>query len=110
MLCRCGVGSGGGFEGDPVAHGGELGDVVTHPAFGVDEAVVVIGSEVVEAGEWVGEQVPDDDEDGAGDRHEGLEFAAAFDDASVAFAEESVGLGGGTVTLLGAGDLEGSVG
>src|SRR6185312_6412327 len=50
MLCRCGFGSGGGFEGDPVAHGGELGDVVAHPAFGGDAVGVVVGSEVVEAG------------------------------------------------------------
>ena len=40
------------------------------------------------------EQVPDDDQDGAGDRDQGLEFAAAFDDAPVAFAEEGVGFGG----------------
>ena len=33
-------------------------------------------------------------EDGAGDRDQGLEFAAAFDDAPVAFTEEGVGLGG----------------
>jgi hypothetical protein len=44
------LGSGGGFEGDPVAHGGELGDVVAHPAFGGDAVDVVVGSEVVEAG------------------------------------------------------------
>ena len=83
MLCRCGFGSGGGFEGDPVAHGGQLGDVSTHPAFDVDAAGVVIGSEFAEAGSGVVEQVPDDDQDGAGDRDQGLEFAAAFDDAPV---------------------------
>jgi hypothetical protein len=31
---------------------------------------------------------------GAGDRDQGLEFAAAFEDAPVAFAEEGVGLDG----------------
>ena len=36
--------------------------------------------------------MPDDDQDGAGDRDEGFEFAAAFDDAPVALAEEGVGL------------------
>ena len=46
MLCRCGFGLGGGFEGDSVAHGGELGDVVAHPAFGGDADGVVVGSEV----------------------------------------------------------------
>ncbi|HTY32059.1 MAG TPA: hypothetical protein VMD50_11725, partial [Mycobacterium sp.] len=38
--------------------------------------------------------MPDDDEDGAGDRDQGLEFAAAFDDAAVAFTQEGVGFGG----------------
>src|SRR4026207_1708140 len=50
-----GVGGGGGFDGDPVAEGGELGDVVTHAAFDVDAAGVVVGSEVMEAGEGGGE-------------------------------------------------------
>ena len=68
--CRCGtvyLGLGGGFEGDPVAHRGELGDVVAQPPFGVDALGVVVGSEVAEAGFGVCEQVPDDDQDGAGD-------------------------------------------
>src|SRR6202171_4002512 len=86
-------GSGGGFEGDSEAQRGELGDVVAHPAFDVDPGDVVVGSEVVEAGEGVGEQVPDDDQDGAGDRDQGLELAATFDDAAVALAEEGVGSG-----------------
>ena len=69
--CRCGtvyLGLGGGFEGDLVAHRGELGDVVAQLPFGVDAQHVVVGSEVAEAGCRVGEQVPDDDEDRAGDR------------------------------------------
>ena len=37
---------GGGFEGDPVAHGGELGDVVAQPALGGDSVGVVVGAEV----------------------------------------------------------------
>ena len=37
---------GGGFEGDPVAHGGELGDVVAQPSFDGDAAGVVVGAEV----------------------------------------------------------------
>ena len=89
MLCRCGFGSGGGFEGDPVAHRGELGEVVADLAFGVDAVGVVVGSEIAESSRWVGEQVPDDGQDGAGDRDERFEFAAAFDDAPVAFAESS---------------------
>ena len=58
MLWRCGIrGLGGGFEGDPVAHGGELGDVVAHPPFGVDAVGVVVGAKVAEAGGRVGQQV-----------------------------------------------------
>ena len=49
------LGSGGGFEGDPVAHGGELGDVVADLSFGGDAVGVVVGAEVVEAGGGVGE-------------------------------------------------------
>jgi hypothetical protein len=39
-------------------------------------------------------QVPDDDQDGAGDGDQGFELAAALDDAPVAFAQEGVGPGG----------------
>jgi hypothetical protein len=59
--------SGGGFEGDPVAEGLELTDVVTHLAVEVDPGVVVAGSEVAELGVVVVEQVPGDDQDGAAD-------------------------------------------
>src|ERR1700741_1774359 len=93
-LRDCVVGSGGGFEGDPVAEGGELGDVVADASLGDDAVGVVIGAEVVEAGGGVGEQVPDDDQEGARDRDQGLELAAAFDDAPVAFTQEGGGLGG----------------
>ena len=82
-----------GFEGDGVAEGLQLADVVADCLFGVDAVGVVVDAEVVEACGGVGEQVPDDHQDGAGDRDEGLELAAAFDQASVAFAEEGVGLG-----------------
>ncbi len=61
----------------------------------VDAAFVVVGAEVAVGGGGVGEQVPDDDEDGTGDRDERLAFASAFDDAPVALAEEGVGAGGG---------------
>jgi hypothetical protein len=43
--------------------------------------------------------VSDDDHDGAGDGDQGLELAAAFDQASIAFAEEGVGLGGRGVVV-----------
>ena len=61
----------------------------------VQTAGVVVGAEVVVAGGGVGEQVPDDDQDGSGDGDEGFELAAAFDQAPVAFPEEGVGLGRG---------------
>src|SRR5512142_1812860 len=86
--------SGGLGEGDGVAEGFELADVVAGLAVVVDAAGVVAGAEVVVAGGGVGEQVPDDDHDGAGDGNQGLELAAALDDPPVAFAEEGVGLAG----------------
>ena len=52
---------------------------------------VVVVSEVAEAGCWIGEQVPDNDQARAGNRDQGLESAAALDDTAVAFVEEGVG-------------------
>jgi hypothetical protein len=54
----------------------------------------VTGAEVVVADAAVGEQVPDDHQDGAGDGDHGLELAAAAGQAPVAFSEEGVGLAG----------------
>ena len=73
----------------------ELADEVSASAVLVDALGVEVGAEVVVAGGGVGEEVPDDDEDRAGDRDEGFELAAAFDESAVALAEERVGLGGG---------------
>ena len=87
--------SGGWAQGDGEAEGLELADVVEGLAVLVDAGRVVVAAEVVEARGGVGEQVPDDDQDGAGDRDEGLELAAAFDQPPVALAEEGVGLGRG---------------
>ena len=67
-----------GFEGDAVAQGGELRDVVTGSAFNVDAGRVVVGTEVVETGRGVVQQVPDDDQDRPGNSDEGLELAAAL--------------------------------
>jgi hypothetical protein len=79
---------GGGFEGDPVAHGGQLGDVVAQPSFDGDAVGVIVGAKIAEAGGRVGQQVPDDDQDGAGDREQGFELAAAFDEAPVTLTQE----------------------
>jgi hypothetical protein len=49
-----------------------LGDVVAQSAFDGDAVGLVVGAEVAEAGGRVGQQVPDDDQDGAGDRDQGL--------------------------------------
>jgi hypothetical protein len=57
------AGSGGGFEGDLVAEGLELADVVALGAFSVDAGVVEAGAQVMEVGLWVGQQVPGDDQD-----------------------------------------------
>jgi hypothetical protein len=91
-------GSGGVFaggEGDGQAESLELADVVADLALSVDVGVVVAGSEVVEPGFGVGEQVEDDDQDGAGDSDDGFAFAAAPGQPPVAFAEEGVGPAGG---------------
>src|SRR6266511_302050 len=87
-------GSGCGGEGDGEAEGFQLADVVAGLAGRVDAAGVVAGAQVVVAGGGVGEQVPDDHQDGAGDGDQGLALAAALDQAPVALPEEGVGLGG----------------
>jgi hypothetical protein len=52
--------------------------VIAGFAVRVDAAGAAADAEVVLAAGAVGEQVPDDDQDGAGDQ--GLEFAAALED------------------------------
>src|SRR5215218_3364404 len=87
--------SGGGLQGDRVAQRLQLADVVALAAVGVDAGVVEARAQIVEAGIRVRQQVPDDDQDGAADRDDGLLGAAAAGDAPVALAEEGVGLAGG---------------
>ena len=57
----------------------------------VDVTSEVIGTEVVEVGAWVGQEVPDDDEDGTADGDDGSFLAAAFRDASISGTQERVG-------------------
>ena len=72
-----------------------MADVVAFLALRADAGVVELGAEVVEAGLGVGEQVPDDDQDRAADRDDGLLLAPPPGDPPVALAEEGVGLPGG---------------
>src|SRR5215211_546149 len=73
--------SGGGLQGDRVAQRLQLADVVALAAVGVDAGVVEAGAQIVETSVRVGQQVPDDDQDGAADRDDGLLGAAAAGDA-----------------------------
>ena len=75
--------SGGGLQGDPVAEGFELANVVALLAFWVGTGVVVAGAEVVELGALVAKQVPDDDQDGTAYRDDSLLLPAAASDAPV---------------------------
>lgn len=73
----------------------QLVDEVASPATLVDSVGVEVGAEVVEPGGRVGQEVPHDDQDGPGHGDQGLELAAALDQAPVTIAEEGVGLGRG---------------
>jgi hypothetical protein len=81
-------------QGDLVAEGFQAPDVVSDGALGAAAGVVVVRAEVDEVDRRVGQQVPDDGQDGAADGDEGLLLAASSGQASVAFAEERVGLAG----------------
>ena len=82
-------------KGDLVSEGFELANVAAGLADLVDPAFVPVGSEVGVAGLVVGEQVPDDDQDGPGDGGPGLGGAAAAGDPAIAFAGEGGGAGRG---------------
>src|SRR2546423_7589420 len=66
----------------------ELVDQVAGLAVAVDAAGVVVGAQVTEAGGGIGQQVPDDHQDRAGDGDQGFALADAPDQAAVALAEE----------------------
>src|SRR5829696_2632805 len=91
--------SGGGLQGDLVAEGLELADVVARGALSVDAGVVEAGAEVLEPCGRVGQQMPDDDQDGSADRDDGAPLAAAAGDPPVAFTKEGIGLAGGDGSL-----------
>jgi len=87
------VGSGGRGDGDDQAGRLELADVAADLLVFVGAAGVVIGAEVGEPGFGAGEQVPDDDQDGAGNSDLGLGPPAAAGEALMALAEEGCGAG-----------------
>ena len=68
--------SGGGLQGDSVAECFELAEVVALLALSVDAGVVEAGAKIMEAGGGVGQQMPDDDQNGAADRDDGSLGAA----------------------------------
>lgn len=72
----------------------ELTDVVAHPPVEVDAGVVVAGAEVEEWRVGVGEEVPDDHQDGSADGNDCPLGAPASGDAPVALAEEGIGAAG----------------
>ena len=88
------VASGGRGQGDGEPECLQLADVVAGLAIGVGAVGIEVRAQVMEPCGGIGEQVPDDDQDGAGHGDQGFELAAAFDQAPVALAEEGVGLGG----------------
>src|SRR5581483_10234029 len=77
-------------DGDGYAECFELADVVADLLVLAGAVAVVVLAEVAVAGPGVGEQVPDDDHDGAGDGGLGDGLAAAAGYAPVPFAEEGV--------------------
>jgi hypothetical protein len=77
-----------------VTEGLELMDELACAAGVADAVGEVIRTKVVEASGRVGQQMPDDGEDGTGDGDQGAELAWAFDQRPAAFTQEGRGLGG----------------
>ena len=71
----------------------ELAEVGADLAVAVGLAVVPAGAEVAEPGAGVGQQVPDDDEDGPADRALGADAADAAGEAAEPLAGEGIGAG-----------------
>jgi len=73
-------------EGDCVAKGFQLPDVVSLLSIRGEVLGEVVGSQVGECCLFVSEQVPDDDEDRASDGDKCAFFASPFGDAPIPFA------------------------
>src|SRR6185369_5123297 len=92
-VCR-GVASGGLLQGDLLAgETFEFADQLTFTALW-GETVVVVGTEIFEAGAGIGQQVVGDGEDGVTDRDQSPFLATSFGDATVAGSQEGLGPGG----------------
>ena len=83
-----------GSEGDGVAEGLQLADVVAFLGVRVEVFGEVVASEISEPGVVGSEEVPDDDQDRAPDRDKGAFLASPFGDAPIPGTEEGVGSGG----------------
>ena len=84
----------GGLEGDGLAGQVlQLADEVALAVPAVGAGLVVAVAEVLVAGVGIGEQVPDDREDGVADGDDRASLAAAPGDAVVSLAEEGIGPG-----------------
>src|SRR3954447_6336695 len=83
-------GSGGGVKGHRVAKSLQFPNVVTDSALGVGAGGVVLRSEVDEVSVLVGEQGPDDHENGPADGDDGPLLAAASGDPPIPLPEEGV--------------------
>ena len=99
MARWCSIWSGCGREGDVVSELLELSDEVAGFVVFAVVLVVEVGSEVVVAGVGVVEEVPDDHEDGSGDRDERFAFASSAYKPPVSFPQEGVGSGGTSCSL-----------
>jgi hypothetical protein len=90
--CRSGGESGSacGVEGHRVAQSLQFLDMVPNSTLRVGAPVVVVRAEIEVARVLVGEQRPDDHENGPADRDDGALPAPTSGDAPVALAEEGV--------------------
>src|SRR5262245_35495464 len=94
ILLRPGVQLGSGCFGkrDLVAKKDlQLMNEAADPAFVVPPADEEVSAEIAEPRAWIREQVPDDDQDGAGDGDQCLELAYPLGETSVALPQEGLG-------------------
>jgi len=74
-----------------VAEGLELANEISRAALLVQSSFIEVRAEVNEAGVLICEEVPDDDEDGSGDRDKGTLMTPSPDEAAITLAKERIG-------------------